>query len=205
MFLMFNQYTIKMKNEATTTETINLEEVTKKFNQIYKEYHSQVLNFVTLILNNRTDAEDVTEMAFVNTWQAMTGQRGGNFNPEKSNIKTFLFNVAKREAIDFHRTAHKDKYMSVSDFQDAETGLEVFQFVDETADSNDSQELKQTIKKAVSGLKPKYRMLAKMVFYQQLSYNEIAIAMDVPLGTVQGMIFRVRKMLQDSLKEYATA
>jgi len=188
MFLMFNQYTIKMKKLT--------------FDQIYKQYNGQILNFTNLILNNFHDAEEVTSETFVKAWQAI---EAGKFDAEKSSLRTWLYNIAKRTAIDFYRTAHKDKYMSISDFQDAETGLEVFQFVDETADSNDSQELKQTIKKAVSGLKPKYRMLAKMVFYQQLSYNEIAIAMDVPLGTVQGMIFRVRKMLQDSLKEYATA
>lgn len=172
------------------------------FNQIYNQYNGQILNYTKFMLNNLHDAEEVTSETFVKAWKAL---EEGKFDSDKSQIYTWLRNIAHRTAIDHVRTAHKDKYMSIADFQDSETGTELFQFVDGTADSNESQELRQTIKKAVSGLKPRYRMLAKMVFYQQLSYNEIAVAMDVPLGTVQGMIFRVRKMLQESLKEYATA
>jgi RNA polymerase sigma-70 factor (ECF subfamily) len=172
------------------------------FNQIYKQYNAQILNYTKFMLNNVHDAEDVTSMTFTKAWKAM---EEGRFDADKSQIYTWLRNIAHRTAIDLVRTSHKDKYMSISDFQDAETGLEVFQFVDESADQNESQELKQSIKKAVSAMKPKYRVIAKLYFYNEMTYEEIANTLEIPMGSVKGMIFRVREMLQASLKQYATA
>jgi len=91
-----------------------------------------------------------------------------------------------------------------SDFSN-DNGIDEFQFVaDAEADSEmDREELSAKIMKSFRGLKPKYRKIAVLFFMNQKSYKEIAEILDVPMGTVFGMISRCRKMLQTSLTAQA--
>jgi len=52
----------------------------------------------------------------------------------------------------------------------------------------------------MSTLKPKYQRIAELYFLQDKPYNEVAELLEIPLGTVKGMINRVRTMLQAELK-----
>jgi RNA polymerase sigma factor (sigma-70 family) len=47
----------------------------------------------------------------------------------------------------------------------------------------------------VNRLKPRYKLLIEMRYFQELSYDEIATEMDLPLGTVKAQLFRAREFL----------
>jgi len=53
----------------------------------------------------------------------------------------------------------------------------------------------------VERLKPHYRMLIEMRYFRELSYEEIASELDLPLGTVKAKLFRARDFLYDILKD----
>jgi len=52
----------------------------------------------------------------------------------------------------------------------------------------------------VEKLKPKYRQLVEMRYYDELSYEEIALRLDLPIGTVKAQLFRARDLLFQVLK-----
>ena len=52
----------------------------------------------------------------------------------------------------------------------------------------------------VKKLKPRYRELVELRYFQELSYEEIAQKLDIPLGTVKAQLFRAREFLQGILK-----
>ena len=52
----------------------------------------------------------------------------------------------------------------------------------------------------VNKLKPRYRVLVEMRYFKELSYEEIAQQLDIPLGTVKAQLFRAREFLQNVLK-----
>ena len=52
----------------------------------------------------------------------------------------------------------------------------------------------------VEQLKPKYRQLAEMRYFQEMSYNEISSDLDLPLGTVKAQLFRARDLMFEILK-----
>ena len=63
------------------------------------------------------------------------------------------------------------------------------------------QERKQIIHNAINDLPKKYRRVIEMRHLQELSYQEIADQLELPLGTVKAHIFRAREMLYKELKD----
>jgi len=62
----------------------------------------------------------------------------------------------------------------------------------------------QNLVKAVEGLPEEYRSVLTLWAIEDLSYKEIAEALDVPIGTVMSRLYRARQKLSDQLEEYAT-
>lgn len=52
----------------------------------------------------------------------------------------------------------------------------------------------------VTKLKPRYRVLVEMRYFQELSYEEIAEKLDLPLGTVKAQLFRSREFLYNIIR-----
>jgi RNA polymerase sigma-70 factor (ECF subfamily) len=53
----------------------------------------------------------------------------------------------------------------------------------------------------VEKLKPRYRLLVEMRYFQEMSYEEIAETLDLPLGTVKAQLFRAREFLYNVIRE----
>jgi len=174
---------------------------TETFTEIYNKYYKQILYFVNGKVNNMIDAEDITTEVFIKFNKLYTSD---TYNVKKAKISTYLHVIAKSKVIDFYRTNHSDRYVNVDNFVD-ESGKEFFQFVDDNDNDNiENTELKTSISKAISDLKPNYKQIAELLFIKELSYKEIAQTLNIPDGTVKGMINRTRAKLQASLKDVRT-
>ena len=164
---------------------------------LYKQYYKPVLNFILQKMHNVENAEELTNDTFIKASEKMY-----QFNPEKSNISTWLHNIAKNLVIDFYRKDESDKVINVSNFVD-ESGNEFMQIEDMNNKSDESlenKELLQAVQKAMSQLKPKYQKIAQMFFIEDQPYPEIAIALQMPVGSVKGTIFRIKAMLRGELQ-----
>ena len=170
-----------------------------KFEDLYKLYYGAIFNFIFLKLHNTEVCEELTNDVFIKANASMH-----LYNSEKSGISTWLHNIAKNLVIDYYRADNSDKYINVSQFNDAETGKEIFQFADsQTTDSiMDNTEILMTVEKAMSKLKPKYQKVAELYFIADKPYQEIAELLELPLGSVKGMVNRIKSMLtsQSELK-----
>jgi RNA polymerase sigma factor (sigma-70 family) len=161
---------------------------------LYTKYYQLVYHFILGKVNHVEDAEEIANDVFIKAHK-----NRANYDVHTAKINTWLFAIAKNAVIDFYRTNHTDQYVNVSNFADAETGKEVYQFIDDSADVVENNELAEQIRLAFVGLKPKYRKVADLFFLHQKQYKEIAEILDIPMGTVFGMISRCRAMLQKSL------
>ena len=221
--LMFNQYHIKMRtkinksqlmkkawqlfyakvaeNQDNRTDKMFSECLKKswaiiktapKFEELYKQYYSAIYNFIFLKLHNTEVCEELTNDVFIKANASMH-----LYNSDKSGISTWLHNIAKNLVIDYYRADNSDKYINVSQFNDTETGKEVFQFADSLTTENimDNSEILMTVEKAMSKLKPKYQKVAEYYFIADKPYNEIAELLELPLGSVKGMVNRIKSML----------
>ena len=60
------------------------------------------------------------------------------------------------------------------------------------------------MREIVETLKPRYRVLVEMRYFEELSYEEIAEKLELPLGTVKAQLFRAREFLANILKNSDT-
>lgn len=169
------------------------------FEEVYNKNYNQILYFVNGWVKNMIEAEDITAKVFIKL-----NENFDKYDVYQAKISTYLHVIAKSMIIDFFRTNHKDKYVNVDNFVNND-GKEIFQFVDENTNDNiENDELKNSINDALNNLKPKYKEIAVLYFVKELSYKEISNILDLPMGTVKGNISRVRKMLQENLKDVRT-
>jgi RNA polymerase sigma factor (sigma-70 family) len=202
-------------NEATSTkpfnpktkQVINLTpEETKKFNALFDKHYSEILNYIKFKITSVEDAEEITMDTFLKACRYLN-----SYAETKSKISTWLRNIANTCISDHFRVDHSDNEIPTSDFVNAESGKETFQYVadEETNDYAENNELGSRISVALGNLKPKYRKIAILCFVEEREYKEIAEICEIPMGTVQGMVSRCRKMLQSELqrakREYAIA
>jgi RNA polymerase sigma-70 factor (ECF subfamily) len=59
------------------------------------------------------------------------------------------------------------------------------------------------IQDAIAALSEPYRVVVQLVDVDGMSYEDVAMALDIPIGTVRSRLFRARRMLQDALIEHA--
>jgi len=172
------------------------------FDQIFNDNKRAISIFISKTVKDKMLVEDFTSETFCRAMEKFE-----QFDASKSNLSTWLHTIARNVVIDHFKSAPISRTISVSQFatEDNEEGDKIFNFADTSVNDNqfERNELHCAIRKAVKGLKPKYRVIAKFHFIQQMSYKEIGTLLEMPEGSVKGMIFRVRDMLKTSLKEYA--
>lgn len=168
--------------------------------QIYKENYNDILNYIYFKVHNKTIAEDIASDVFYKVLNTSLP----TFNEEKSKITTWLHKVAISCIQDFYRgeTGHNaNKMVAVSEFVNDE-GKEVFQFLapEEANQLAETNEFSSRIAIAFRGLNPKYRKVAILFFLRDKEYSDIAEICEIPMGSVKGMISRIRERLQTELK-----
>jgi len=166
--------------------------------EIYNQYYKQVFNAVRQMVRDEQYSEDVTQMVFVKVNRLLP-----TFDESKSAFTTWLYTITKSVVLDFFKTigARNDRMKDVSDFVNAE-GNEVFDFnsVSRADDVVRQKETQAEIAKAFRSLKPKYRRVAILFFLREQSHAEISTMLDMPVGSVKGMINRCRTALQNELQ-----
>ena len=170
---------------------------------VYDEFMSTVFNFLYWKLRDFHNAEDVTSLVFKKINRLLP-----SFDINISALSTWIQMITNSVLIDYVRKnkIHRDNYMAVSDFTNAE-GENYFEFVStEKTDVVENQELKDRLVMAFRKLKPSYRKIATLYFIREYKYKEISELLDIKLGTVKAMISRCREMLRNELNDlYSTA
>ena len=170
--------------------------------KIFNTYHKLVFGQVMKMVKNYHDAEEVTSEVFRKIVR-LNSKDSTRFDGEKSAFGTWLRTIVVSVTLDFFKTNHQDRFTAVSDFVNDE-GSEAFQFEAPSTKTPEKlmiqSEMKERIVEAFAELKPKYREIATLYFMEEMSYEEIANEVDVPIGTVKGMLSRARKKLQTDLK-----
>ena len=113
-------------------------------------------------------------------------------------FSTWLFTVARNHCIDYLRK-HKLPTISIDKMMLDEDGKRTnFDLISKDLNPEQKMEKKQRIailRQIVDQLKPKYRDLVKLRYFKELSYEEIAETLQVPLGTVKAQLHRSREQL----------
>jgi RNA polymerase sigma factor (sigma-70 family) len=146
--------------------------------------------------NNRDDAEDLTIEAFGKAFKSLA-----QYTPNYA-FSTWLFKIASNNCIDFMRKK-RQKFVSLDQEQEDNPGSQLSKTVsDEDLNPEEALINEQKVKymrAIVEKLKPHYRVLIEMRYFEELSYEEIAEKLDLPMGTVKAKLFRARDLLYNIL------
>jgi RNA polymerase sigma factor (sigma-70 family) len=169
----------------------------KAFAELLEQYRDSIHFLLVKMVNNREDAEDLTIETFAKAFKNLP-----NFRPDFA-FSTWLFRIATNAGIDFLRKK-KLKTLSIDNAFATDDGDEVRINI-KSDDANPEQELitvekAELLKAFIEKLKPRYRILIELRYYKQLSYEEIATELEMPLGTVKAQLFRARDLLYNVMK-----
>lgn len=113
-------------------------------------------------------------------------------------FSTWLFTVARNHCIDYLRK-NKLPTVSIDKMMLDEDGKRTnFDLISEMLNPEQEMEKKQRVailRQIVDQLKPKYRALVKLRYFKEMTYDEIATTLDIPIGTVKAQLHRSREQL----------
>ena len=163
----------------------------KAFAKLMSRYKDAIYFMLLKMVNNRSDAEDLTLEAFGKAFKNLQ-----QYSPNYA-FSTWLFKIATNNCIDFLRK-RRGVYISIEN--NPENGDNDSQVKLRSADPNPEEKLIRIqkailMRKIVHRLKPRYRLLVELRYFREFSYEEIAKELNLPLGTVKAQLFRAREML----------
>jgi len=169
----------------------------KAYAELMSRYKDSIYFMLLKMVNNRDDADDLTIEAFGKAFKNIH-----QYTPDYA-FSTWLFKIATNNCIDYIRKKRK-LMLSIDKGYENENGEDVaLEIKSDTIGPEEKLMKKQkmeTMREVVDKLKPRYRTLIELRYFQELSYEEIATNMDLPLGTVKAQLFRAREFLYQIMK-----
>lgn len=169
------------------------------FAELVRRFERPVFSLVYRLVRHREIAEDLAQEAFVKVYQNLD-----RFD-SKYKVSSWLFKIAHNHTID-HLRRRRLNTLSIegSPYADHAEGEERSRLTlaseDETPEAElESRELGDAIEQAIGRLRPQYRTAVILRHIEGRAYEEIADAMDLPLGTVKTYLHRARAELQEVL------
>lgn len=169
----------------------------KAYAELMGRYRDSVYFMLLKMVNNKDDADDLTIEAFGKAFKRLS-----QYTPNYA-FSTWLFKIASNNAIDFIRRKKMVTFSIDRTFENDEGGEMSMDIKAEGLNPEEKVMKKQKIKhmhEIVEKLKPRYRVLVEMRYFEELSYEEIAEKLELPLGTVKAQLFRAREFLANIMK-----
>jgi RNA polymerase sigma-70 factor (ECF subfamily) len=167
----------------------------KAYAELMQRYKDSIFFMVLKMVNNKDDAMDITVTTFAKAFENLE-----KYRPDYA-FSTWLFRIATNGSIDFIR---KKKIATTSiDSMGYDGGEDkVFEIKSDVLNPEEHSIKKQQteqLKEVIDKLPARYKTLIVLRYFDELSYEEIAEQLDLPLGTVKAQLFRGRDLLSNVL------
>src|SRR5881394_2465668 len=195
---------IQPKVGEPVTEELALVQAAKKgdvgaFEELVKRYDRNVFRIAQHITQNREDAEDVVQDAFLKAYSNLEQFQG------QSKFYTWLVRIAVNEALMKLRRRRPERTVSL----DEEVKTEEDSLPREVADWSpnpeqqyNQEELREILSKTIQGLPPGFRTVFVLRDVEGLSTEETADALDLSIPAVKSRLLRARLQLRERLSRY---
>jgi RNA polymerase sigma-70 factor (ECF subfamily) len=161
------------------------------FAEIYREHRLKVLNLCSYLLNSRDAAEDAAHEVFLRV-QLKINQ----YNPELS-FSNWILKIASNYCLDILRRRGAERRLFGVDTEMPDLPSSKPTPLNEMLFS----ERGDRIRLALRSLSDEFRVPLVLAYYNDFSYEEIAVALDLPRNTVATRLFRGKQLLREKLKK----
>jgi RNA polymerase sigma-70 factor (ECF subfamily) len=196
--------TIQPKVEQPISEELMLVNAARggdigAFEQLVRKYDRNVFRIANHITQNREDAEDVVQDAFLKAFQNLEQFQG------QSKFYTWLVRIAVNEALMRLRRRRPERMVSLD--EDINTGedtipREVADWSPNPEQLYNQSELREILQKTIQGLPPSFRTVFVLRDVEGLSTEETADALGLSIPAVKSRLLRARLQLRERLTKY---
>jgi len=169
---------------------------TSAFRELVEKHQDRVIGTIAKMLGDGRDAEDLAQHVFLRVWNS-----AARYEP-RAKFTTWLYTITRN--LVFNEIRRRER--SRSDSLDARIENTGDVFVDQSTARADEavlrEELEAAIQFAMDALSPTQRMAIVLRRYEDLSYEEIAVVMELSVSSVKSLLFRARNELKERLAPY---
>jgi RNA polymerase sigma-70 factor (ECF subfamily) len=164
--------------------------------QLMDRYRESIYFMMFKMVRHQDDADDLTIEAFGKAFSRLD-QYSPNFA-----FSTWLFKIASNNCIDFIRKKRIKVTSMETGYTNDDGEILFIEAKNQTMDPEETiihGQKVQHMRMLVSKLKPRYRELVEKRYFEELSYEEIAEELNLPIGTVKAQLFRARDFLANMI------
>jgi RNA polymerase sigma-70 factor (ECF subfamily) len=168
------------------------------FDLLVRKYQHKVVKLVLRYVRNPAEAEDIAQEAFIKAYRALPQFRGD------SAFYTWMYRIAINTAKNSLASRDRSPIAYDLDLTDPEESHSVqtkLQDPDTPEGMALTEEIRQIVNSAIEALPEELKTAIVLRELDGLSYEEIAAAMECPVGTVRSRIFRAREAIDKRLRE----
>jgi RNA polymerase sigma-70 factor, ECF subfamily len=167
------------------------------FDWLVTHYHGPVYNLILSMLGDGADAADGTQEVFLKAFRGIRSFRQG------SSLKTWLYRIAIREALNHKRWFKRHLQKNVSIDAEPEEGhamIEIEDLAQTPFDQFAAHEIQAAVQRALQQIPDVFRSAVILRDLEGLAYEEVAEVLECSVGTVKSRILRGRRALKDLLE-----
>jgi len=166
------------------------------FDLLISKYQHRIISLVGRYVHDHAEAQDVAQEAFIKAYRALRSFRGD------SAFYTWLYRIAINTAKNWLVAQKRRPPSSDIDAVDAEQYDMDSRLKDKATPENEllREEIRKTVYDTIDELPEDLRTAIVLREMEGMSYEEIAVTMECPIGTVRSRIFRAREAIDDKLR-----
>jgi RNA polymerase sigma-70 factor (ECF subfamily) len=169
------------------------------FGVLVRLHQRQVYNLAMRILRDSEEAYEATQEVFFAAWQGLAGFRG------QARFGTWLYRIAYNYCLRAGEARKRDIAARAELLAESAREQRPERRISAEHAAHAEQDLREAVRNGIASLPAKYRAVLVLRHLQDLTYEEMAQVMRVPIGTVKTQLFRARSMLKDRLQEFDQA
>jgi RNA polymerase sigma-70 factor (ECF subfamily) len=159
------------------------------FEQLYRLYERRVFHYVCTLVQDRAVAEEIVIDAMTAVWL-----RASTFS-HTSRLSTWIFGIARHKAMDALRQMvrhHRDTAL--------EEAVKMPVCQESAVETLQREDMAALTQQALKQLSTEHQEVLRLVFYEELSYDEIAGLLSIPVNTVKTRVFYAKQRLKQQLE-----
>jgi RNA polymerase sigma-70 factor (ECF subfamily) len=169
----------------------------KAFGLLVEKYHRKLGRLLSRMIRDQAEVEDVVQESFIKAYRALHNFRGD------SAFYTWLYrigiNTAKNYLVSLGRKPQVMQDVEIDDVENFDEGIEM-RTMDTPETALMTKEIAQTVNDTIASLPEELRTAISLRELEGLSYEDIALIMQCPIGTVRSRIFRARETIAQKLR-----
>lgn len=165
---------------------------TEAFETLYKKFEHRLYQYLRVMTNNDSLAEEVLIDVMVAVWQGAKNFQG------TSQVSTWIFGIARHKGVDAVRSLIKSETRS----QELHENTELVDAKQNPLEQTEVASAGSLVRKAIGSLSPEHQEVIYLTFFEGLSYLEIAELTGCPVNTVKTRVFYAKQKLKGSLETF---